>query len=66
MVQLLQSVPWFVIAAFAASAVLAVAAGRTQPDSPEAPGTGVAARAAGIVYAGSVAIVIILWIGEQF
>lgn len=55
--------PWFVISAFAGSAVIAVIAGRrSRPGEPaEAE---LATRTVGIVYAVVVAVVIGLWVRE--
>ncbi len=62
--ELLASVPWFVISAFAASAVLAVAAGRTS-SADTATATGTATRTVGVIYAVAVGVVTGLWILEQ-
>ena len=63
MIRLLNSVPWFVITVFVASAALAIAAGR--PSSNGAPSS-LATRAVGIFYALAVTVVTALWAREQF
>lgn len=64
MLDLLASVPWFVISAFAASAVLAVAAGRDSATDTSL-GAGIAIRTVGLFYAIAVGAVVGLWILEQ-
>jgi hypothetical protein len=63
MFRLLESVPWIVIVAIAASAVLAIAAGRTAKNG--ALTAGLPARVSGIIYAAVAGVIIFLWIGEQ-
>ena len=65
MVGVLESVPWFVISAFAGSAVIAVIAGRRSRPG-EVAAAGLATRTAGIVYAMAVVVVIGLWVRETF
>lgn len=66
MIRLLDSVPWFVISAFVASAGLAIAAGMRSP--AEGPGRdgSTAARFAGFVYGAAVAVVVVLWVRETW
>ena len=63
MIRLLESVPWFVIAAFTASGVLAVAAGRGQ-NGPETSRR--LTRAVGLTYAAVATLIVALWAREQF
>jgi hypothetical protein len=65
MLQLLDSVPWFVISAFVGSAVLAVAAGRRSGSGTRVVEAGVTTRVFGFFYALSVAAVAAMWIKEQ-
>ena len=61
---LLESVPWLVIAAFAGSAVLAVAAGRASAADPEI--AAVAVRTVDVLYAFAVGVVVALRAVGQF
>ena len=65
MFHLLESVPWFVISAFAGSAAIAVMAGRGSQPGEAAAESGIATRTVGLVYAVSVAVVVGLWAREQ-
>lgn len=57
--------PWFVVSAFAGSAVIAVIVGFRSRQGEVAEAATVT-RTAGIVYAMAVAVVIGLWVREKF
>jgi hypothetical protein len=63
MIHLLESVPWIVMAAIGASAVLAIAAGRGGRN--ETLAAGLPARVSGLIYAAVAGVIIFLWIGER-
>ena len=61
---MLESVPWLVIAAFGASGILAVVAGRAKASGSQQ--TRIVIRLAGLTYALVAAVIIGLWMREQF
>ncbi len=66
MIRLLESVPWFVIAAFGAAALLAIAAGRGRSSGSSSGEARALTRGAALVYAVAAAVIIGLWMREQF